>query len=1578
MRSKPFAAMSPSVAVAVVSLCLLALPTAALAIGQTSEGLFSRFERTRDGGVIGLAAQSVDDLPADDTLRRDWDAFRAAQGGRWSVWLDGRSGLPSLVQGRGIAWAPGAGNDLEGPEATIDSLAARAEQFFRDHAVVLGVGSGRFVLDREASARRGDHVWNLVFRQVVDDVLVEGSAYEFQVSHGNLVSFGARRWADVRTPTTPQLTAADARARLNAYLGLDGSIPTRDLADPELILVPVDPARAGGAPWTGARGAGYDHRLIWRFRFADSEEIAIWTGEIDARTGEVFAFYDDTRYDRVLGHVNPISDDGDCATGGCPEPGYPMPFVNWTEDGGPTQYTDDFGLLECSTLGSTVQTTLNGLYFTIADQCGAILESTTCDDPLDLGVAAGINCSVAPGASAGNTDAARSAYYSLNRVNQKGRFWHGPNAWLEGKVTCRSNVNSTCNASWGGQINMYRAGNGCGNTSQIQGVVVHEWGHGYDQNDGGGYDNPSEAYADVVAIFEARESCVGHGFFNDGRTCSGYGDTCLTCTGIRDMDWAARTQNTPATPANFTQPNCGGGGGPCGREVHCESYVPSEAIFDVATRDLPASGLDPDTSWQLAERLWYQSRPGSGGDMINCSLPNADSCGTGTWFQQMRVQDDDDGNLANGTPHAAALYAAFARHGIACGTANAPENQSTGSCTALATPTFTTRALTNAVELTWDPVAGASAYRVYRNENGCDRSQVPLAEVAAPGTTYLDDGLANDFPVFYRVQAIGSNPACESAVSTCTEAAAQALAGRVKFDRATYGCSNTIGLRVTDANHSSGSMNVEVWSDTEPTPEIVTLVETSPGSGKFDGALSTTSAAPAADGLLSITDGDTLTARYIDEDDGNGNTNVPQLATALGDCVFPVITGVNEQNVTGSSATVVWTTNEGSSTVVRWGETTPPASESTGSDRVTAHSVNLGGLQECTVYWYEVESVDPAGNVATDDNGGQWFRFETLGDLGAGLQPCHAGQVVVGTATYSCSDSVTFQVTDLDLNSDPLVAETTTLLVTSTTEAIAEVVTATETGPNTSVFAASIGTSSGAPVADGLIQVADGDLITVTYQDTDDGAGYPAVSFDTAVADCAPARVTNLAVSSITQARATFSWSTTEAADTTLEWGTTPALGNTVHVSNPVLNHSVTVSEFDLCGDVWFRVSGTDRYGNPMVYDDGGQPFSFRTYDIPGLYVLQDFENGAPGWTLQGEWEVGTPAGLGGSSGLADPTDAYNNAQSLGVDLSGTGTYPGDYEPSSSQNAVSPVWNSTTWNNTKLIFHRRLNVGNNDQASLWLYFGPQGLPFYRNEGNALSESAWSVQSLDISSYADGAPSFKMEFKMSSDGAGQYSGWNVDDIIVKDGSLPDYAPCGSCGAAPSFAGATSATDNDACGATGVTVSWQKAPAWGTGAAGTYAVYRDTVPGFVPTPGNLVVSGITTLSYNDAGAPADATLYYLVRAENAETCSTGPANGGMVDDNAAYVAVGSTSSQPIPGEVSGVLVDPVAATHVRLTWPAVPSATSYRILRSPSPDPATFGVLATVDGTVFDDIGEMTNANTYFYKVQALNACGQQGP
>jgi len=755
-------------ATAVLALMACASVPAVIASGQRqSQGRFDDFVRFREGGVIAVVPQEVDGLTPADPVRAGWEAFRGRHAGRWSIYLDERTGMPTLVSGRGIESF--AGGVFDG--ATLEDVEAQLRTFLDKHTELLGDWTESLELDAEASGELREGHWQVVFRQSVDGVRVENSRLEFHVVNGKLTLFGASNWGVPTISGEPKIDADDARDFLDAYLGVATAEFGRS-AEPELVMMALDPGPSADRPrkWSGARGAGLAHALVWRLRFDDPKSPALWVGEVDAHDGSVRAFYDGAHYAGVRGGVFPQAPDVGCVTGSCEIDGFPMPHVDWTETGQAKVYADAYGNLTCRNPEATFETNLVGKYVRVEDTCGPVIETGDCDGTLHLNLKAGENCAVAPGASAGNTAAARSAYYHINRVAEVARFYNPDNSWLSSRVQVTTNWNETCNASWGGGVYLYRSGTSwatCANSGEIQGIAVHEWGHGYDENDGGDYDNTSEAYGDVVAMLASRESCFGPGLFTDGLVCSGYGDTCLTCTGFRDHDWAARQANTPATPQDFVLNNCETGTGPCGGEIHCETYPIVEAVFDLATRDLPATGMDLDTAWQLVDRLWYSTRQGSGGDIYTCALPDSDSCSAGSWYQRMRIADDDDADLSNGTPHAAQLYAAFARHNIACGGPGDPENQSTSGCPVLAAPVLAVGETVNGTELSWSEVAGAAEYVVYRGDLGCDRQQVPVATIPVGVTTYLDTLAGRDVRRFYRVEAIGANAVCRSPVSTC-------------------------------------------------------------------------------------------------------------------------------------------------------------------------------------------------------------------------------------------------------------------------------------------------------------------------------------------------------------------------------------------------------------------------------------------------------------------------------------------------------------------------------------------------------------------------------------------------------------------------------------------------------------------------------------------------------------------------------------------------------------------------------------------------------------------------------------------
>jgi len=84
------------------------------------------------------------------------------------------------------------------------------------------------------------------------------------------------------------------------------------------------------------------------------------------------------------------------------------------------------------------------------------------------------------------------------------------------------------------------------------------------------------------------------------------------------------------------------------------------------------------------------------------------------------------------------------------------------------------------------------------------------------------------------------------------------------------------------------------------------------------------------------------------------------------DTTPPTISGVGSSGISGSGATIAWTTNEAADSQVEYGPTTSyGASTTLDPTLVSSHSVALVGLNAGTTYHYRVKSKDAAGNLAT-------------------------------------------------------------------------------------------------------------------------------------------------------------------------------------------------------------------------------------------------------------------------------------------------------------------------------------------------------------------------------------------------------------------------------------------------------------------------------------------------------------------------------------------------------------------------------------------------------------------------------------
>jgi len=145
--------------------------------------------------------------------------------------------------------------------------------------------------------------------------------------------------------------------------------------------------------------------------------------------------------------------------------------------------------------------------------------------------------------------------------------------------------------------------------------------------------------------------------------------------------------------------------------------------------------------------------------------------------------------------------------------------------------------------------------------------------------------------------------------------------------------------------------------------------------------------------------------------DNNGGAYYTFTTTATPDTTPPVISGVQAIDITLTSATIIWTTDEPADSVVNYGNTTALVHTASDARLVTSHMVSLGGLDPETTYYYEVQSTDGAGNPASDNNGGLYYTFITTYTTpptitGVQAIPITATSAVVTWATDSPATSV--------------------------------------------------------------------------------------------------------------------------------------------------------------------------------------------------------------------------------------------------------------------------------------------------------------------------------------------------------------------------------------------------------------------------------------------------------------------------------------------------------------------------------------------------------------------------------------------
>jgi hypothetical protein len=561
-----------------------------------------------------------------------WQDLLGDAGGEWRVEWCPATGTPRALYGSGLT-------QTEWRENSLAEARRHAHLLLQERGELLRLGTSEF---RETIGARMGRTWVLVFDQYFRGVPVVGGRADVRVHMlGRVPMFGSTAWqlaADF--DVVPALTTETAQA---IAWQAHGAAPT-------------------GAPQPAAAGAA--RLVIWGDVTAKelqqpalAWEVALSNVAADGR-GVIGRFYVDAKNGAVLhfandkhecgpacGHLRPAltaTATATAAAGAAAPAALPVLTTvtvrGWTRTG-----VDAYSALTNAALPGlvlnvpgigNVTTDLNG-QFTINIAAPVSIAVGALDGRHHATIAGSSapsgNFTVNPGVAttiqlltAGatvNQAAHTTTSYWCDRVNEYARsiLGNSPQLATADGVVPTVNIANTCNAYYtGNTINFYQAGGGCSNSAAST-VIAHEWGHGLDDRYGGisQTNGLSEAWGDITGMYLVDSPLLGSGFSTAG-------------VPLRDGN------NTVQYPAS---------GG-----VHTQG----QSFMGFA--------------WKLRDRLatTLGNRPAAvtlTNDIVFGSIV-ADATDQQAAVLEVFIADDDDANLANGTPHAADLIWACNQHSL--------------------------------------------------------------------------------------------------------------------------------------------------------------------------------------------------------------------------------------------------------------------------------------------------------------------------------------------------------------------------------------------------------------------------------------------------------------------------------------------------------------------------------------------------------------------------------------------------------------------------------------------------------------------------------------------------------------------------------------------------------------------------------------------------------------------------------------------------------------------------------------------------------------------------------------------------
>ncbi len=646
---------------------------------------------------LRLPAETLTARPAAGTtkpLRTHSDVrWGAVSSAGWSKFTAAAGGKWNAAHDRATGvpsriW--GSGISVPGANASAPISEQAARQLLAAHLALLAPGAA--ATDFELVSNREDAgIRTVGFVQKLGDRRVVGGQISFRFKFDRMIAIGSEALPDV-TVSVPKsrLSRAAVRGRATTELRRDLALFTAPVSEPgdEVVLPLVgDDAVLG---YRVARPITIDGGAEGRYlAYAD-----VATGAILA-VHQLNAFASGTvRYRTVDRHPARARLDRPASRTHVMVQGTPQ---TTRADGSVSWGADVNQAVTTAVIGDLVK----------------IVNKASSDGPLAVAeiVLAPGGAAVWDASATALDDAQVNVFISTNIVKEFVARELDPNMPKLGEqMTANVNIGNECNAFFDGKsVNFFQSSEKCQNTGLLQDVIFHEFGHALHSAEiiegVGKFDGAmSEGASDFLTSLITRDSGMGRGFF--------YGDTPL-----REIDPPDEEYRWPEDV----------------KEIHHTGLIYAGAMWDLRKALIAQHGEAEGI--RIVQKLYIGTLRRS------IDIP--------TSLVEALVEDDDDGNLENGSPNECLIREVYGLHGVrtASGQVAAPGSiaEKAGSTLVRVNLTgLTTRCTSDKVDtvtVEWKP-----------SGTPIPTAGSTVASIGGDGEYYAQLPLARDGKVLYRAR----------------------------------------------------------------------------------------------------------------------------------------------------------------------------------------------------------------------------------------------------------------------------------------------------------------------------------------------------------------------------------------------------------------------------------------------------------------------------------------------------------------------------------------------------------------------------------------------------------------------------------------------------------------------------------------------------------------------------------------------------------------------------------------------------------------------------------------------------------